>query len=96
MRHAVRLGVEGDDIDDPHDLDVVRDELRCGADDRGILERFGSGEAVHADRPVELDLAVEGLVEPVLKSGGPSVRLKSIRAVSGSMVPPVTRAPKSR
>ena len=25
-------GVEGDDIDDPHDLDVVRDELRCGAD----------------------------------------------------------------
>lgn len=32
VRHAVRLGVEGDDIDDPHDLDVVRDELRCGAD----------------------------------------------------------------
>lgn len=31
-----------------------------------------------------------------LKSGGTSARSKSIRADSGSMFPPVTRAPKSR
>ena len=31
-----------------------------------------------------------------LKSGGTSARSKSIRAVSGSMLPPVTSAPKSR
>ena len=31
-----------------------------------------------------------------LKPGGTASRLKSIRAVSGSMLPPVTSAPKSR
>ena len=98
VRAAVGLGVEADDVDDAHHLELGRQQVRRGPDEVGVRrERLVARQRARPRSP--------GRRRPPrrrpaatrsLKPSGTSGRLKSIRASSGSMLPPVTSAPKSR
>jgi hypothetical protein len=93
VRATVGLSVQADDVDDSNDLDVRRQQVRCSPDDVRDREGLLAWQVLDLDRPVGPDFLLACLGEVLLKPAGTSGRLKSIRASSGSMFPPVTRAP---
>ena len=96
VRAAVGLRVQADDVDDPHHLDVRRQQIGGRPDDVRDRERLVPRQDRTSIRRSAAISALHASATRSLKSAGTSARSKSIRAVSGSMLPPVTSAPKSR
>ena len=89
-------GVQANDVDDADllDLQVGPGSWRygCVRNGRTTPRAAARGRRYAGARPARRCRLLDGLAEPVRTAGG----LKSIRAVIGSMFPPVTTTPKSR
>ena len=97
MGAAVGLCVQADDVDDPDLRDVLAGtRLVAVRMMSGIWNASSRGSSRTTIRRSARSSALQASSTASLNPGGTAARLKSIRAVSGSMLPPVTSAPKSR
>src|SRR5215472_14912040 len=68
VRAAVRLLVQADDVDDPHFLDLGRDQVGGRADDVRDRERLVPGQDAYVDATVSLHLGIARGLDSIPKA----------------------------